>query len=169
MTYTLADLPLEFRPKKGGPTGVYVVFILLEVAFAVGFEMVQRQPPAAFFTGNGLISTLAFLFMVGVCVFGIYQTQTRQDRLVIDQSGVLLHLNDVTRQWAWTDMNRFHLVLVHKRTNLHRIAIEPYGALKFDARANLIWPRFGPDTAEFLALLKAGKARWGVAAPEVTG
>ena len=160
MPLTLADLPLEFRPKKTAPTMVFILIIVLEVIFAAGFEIVQRWPLRTFFT-TGLISTLSFLFMVGVCIWGIVDAQTKQDRLTIDQEGVLVHLNGVTRQWDWRDMARFHLVLVHARTKLHMVAIEPKGAVAFDAKANVIWPRFGPDTEAFYALLRAGKARWG--------
>jgi hypothetical protein len=161
MSYTLSDLPLEFRPKKQGPTVVLSVVIVLELVFAVSFEMDNHWPVQAFFT-KGLISTLSFLFIVGACVFGIVQAHTRKDRLVIDESGVVLDLNGVSRAWRWSDMGRFHLVMVHAPSKLRKVAIEPRGQEEgFDAKANVIWPKFGPSTEEFLNLLRAGKARWG--------
>lgn len=160
MPHTPADLPLEFRPKKLAPTMVFALIILLEVMFAIGFEMATHWSVEMFLT-KGLISTLSFLFMVGACVFGIVQAQRRKDRLVIDETGVLLDLNGVSRTWRWTDMARFHLVLVHARSKLHMVAIEPKGQGAFDARANVIWPRFGPSTDDFIKILRAGKARWG--------
>jgi hypothetical protein len=158
------DLPLEFRPKKQGPTLVLSLIILLEVMFAVGSEMSNHWPPKWFYT-TGLISTLAFLFMIGACVFGIVQAHTRKDRLVIDETGVTLDLNGVTRAWRWSDMGRFHLVTVHAPSKTRMVAIEPrdQGEAAFDARANVIWPKFGPSTEDFLNLLRAGKARWGEA------
>jgi len=160
MPYALSDLPLEFRPKKRGPTVVLSLIIVLELMFAVGFEINSRWPPEAFFT-KGLISTLSFVFIVGACVFGIVQAHRRKDRLVIDETGVRLDLNGVSRTWRWTDMARFHLILVHAPSKLRMVAIEPRGQDEFDARANVIWPKFGPSTEEFLGLLRAGKARWG--------
>ncbi len=160
MTHSLDDLPLEFRPKKLAPTMVFALIIALELMFAVGFEIQAKWPPEAFYT-KGLISTLSFLFMVGACVFGIVETQRKTDRLTLDRNGVVLEMNGATRAWAWKDMARFHLVLVHARSKLHMVAIEPKGQGVFDAKANVIWPRFGPGTDEFLALLRAGKARWG--------
>jgi hypothetical protein len=162
MPYTLSDLPLEFRPKKQGPTVVLSLIIVLELMFAAGSEMANKWPPKWFFT-TGLISTLAFLFMVGACIVGIVQAHTRKDRLVIDETGVLLDQNGVSRAWRWTDMARFHLVLVHAPSKLRMVAIEPRGDEAFDAKANVIWPKFGPTTEEFLGLLRAGKARWGEA------
>jgi hypothetical protein len=162
MTYSLADLPLEFRPRKLAMTMVFALIIVLELAFAVSFELIAKWPLEAFYT-RGLINSLSFLFMVGACVWGIVDVQRKTDRLVIDQTGVELELNGVRRAWAWTEMARFHLVLVHPRSKLHMVAIEPKGQGTFDAKANVIWPRFGPGTDEFLAILRAGKARWGEA------
>ena len=139
---------------------MYTLLILLELVFAASFEMQAKWPLSAFFT-TGLISTLAFLFMVGVAVFGIAQALRSKDHLYIDDTGVILRLDNVERRWRWRDMARFHLVLVHKRSKLHMVAIEMKGDTGFDAKANVIWPRFGPNTDEFLALLRAGKARWG--------
>ena len=160
MPHTLADLPLDFRPKQGAKIGVFTLLILLELVFAASFEMQAKWPLAAFYT-TGLISTLAFLFMVGVAVFGIVQALRSKDHLYIDDTGVILCLDSVERRWRWRDMARFHLVLVHKRSKLHMVAIEMKGDTDFDAKANVIWPRFGPNTDEFLALLRAGKTRWG--------
>jgi len=161
MPDTLADLPLEYRPRKFAMTMVCVLVIVLEIVFAIGFEISAKWPLEAFFT-RGLISTLSFAFMIGASIWGIVEVQRKTDRLTIDQTGVVLDLNGVVRRWAWTDMARFHLVLVHKRSNLHMVAIEPKGqGSAFDAKANVIWPRFGPGTDEFLRLLRAGKARWG--------
>jgi hypothetical protein len=161
MPYSLSDLPLEFRPKNQGPILALALVIVLEVTFAVGFEMNNRWPIQAFF-GRGLLSTLSFLFMVGACVFGIVQVLQRKDRLVIDETGVLLDLNGVTRTWRWSDMGRFHLVMVHAPSKTQRVAIEPRGeAATFDARANVISPRFGPSPDDFLGILRAGRARWG--------
>ncbi|MDB5479711.1 MAG: hypothetical protein JWO83_764, partial [Caulobacteraceae bacterium] len=136
------------------------LIIVLELMFAGGFEMTNRWPPKWFFT-TGLISTLSFLFIVGVCVVGIVQAHRRKDRLVIDETGVLLDQNGVSRAWRWTDMARFHLVVVHAPSKLRMVAIEPPDHEAFDAKANVIWPKFGPSTEEFLGLLRAGKARWG--------
>jgi len=158
--YTLMDLPLEFRPRKFAIATVCAVVIVLEVMAAIGFESSARWPLEAFFT-KGLITTLSFLFMVGACVWGIVQAYRRKDRLVIDEDGVLLDLNGVVRSWRWADMGRFHLVLVHARSNLHAVAIEPKGQRDFDAKANIIWPRFGPSTSDLIKLFQAGKARWG--------
>lgn len=161
MPYALSDLPLEFRPKKQGPIVALSVVIVLELLFAVGFEINNHWPVQAFFT-KGLISTLSFLFIVGACIVGIVQAQRRKDRLVIDESGVLLDLNGVSRAWRWSDMGRFHLVTVHAPSKLRKVAIELRGQEEgFDARANVIWPKFGPSTEDFLNLLRAGKARWG--------
>jgi hypothetical protein len=161
MPYTLADLPLEFRPKRLAPTLVLLLVIGLEIAFAVNFELTAKWPLQTFFA-RGLTTTLSFLFMVGACVWWIVQIQRKSDRLRIDEDGVFLDLNGVQRSWAWADMARFHLVLVHARAKVQMIAIERKGDVDFDARANVIWPRFGPETKELLALLRAGKARWGV-------
>jgi hypothetical protein len=161
MPHTLADLPLDFRPKQQAKIGVYVLLIVLELVFAAVFETKAKWPLAAFLTTNGLITTLAFLFMVAVPVFGIVQAVRSQDHLLIDDTGVILKLDNVERRWRWRDMARFHLVLVHKRSKLHMVAIELKSDAAFDAKANVIWPRFGPNTDEFLALLQAGKARWG--------
>jgi hypothetical protein len=160
MPYSLADLPLEFRPKVQGPVLVLSLIIVLELMFAGGSEVANKWPPKWFFT-TGLISTLAFLFMVGACAVGIVQALRRKDRLVIDETGVRLDQNGVSRAWRWAEMGRFHLVVVHKPSKLRMVAIEPPGEAAFDARANVIWPRFGPSTEEFLNLLRAGKARWG--------
>ena len=160
MPYTLSDLPLEFRPKKQGPTVALSVVIVLELMFAVGFEATNHWPVQAFFT-KGLISTISFLFIVGVCVFGIVQAHRRKDRLVIDETGVRLDLDGASRAWRWSDMGRFHLVMVHAPSKTRMVAIEPRGEEAFDAKANVIWPKFGPSTEEFLTLLRAGKARWG--------
>lgn len=160
MPPSLADLPLEFRPKKGATIGVLVLLIALEVVFAAAFEIQAKWPLAAFFT-TGLISTLSFLFLVGAAVFGIVQAVNSRDHLLIDETGVSLRQNGVERRWPWRDMARFHLVLVHRRSKLHMVAIEPKGDAAFNAKANVIWPRFGPNTDEFLALLRAGKAKWG--------
>lgn len=161
MPYTLSDLPLEFRPKKQGPTVVLSLIIVLELVFAIGFEMSTKWPLANFFT-KGLISTLSFLFIVGACVVGIVQAHRRKDRLVIDETGVVLDQNGISRAWCWADMGRFHLVVVHAPSKLRMVAIEPRGQEEgFDAKANVIWPKFGPSTEEFLNLLRAGKARWG--------
>ena len=160
MPYTLADLPLEFRPKKLATTMVFALIIGLELIFAVVFEVVAKWPLEAFYT-RGLISTLSFLFMVGACVWGIVEVQRLKDRLAIDETGVVVDLNGVERRYRWTDMARFHVVLVHARSKLHMVAIERKGDTGFDARANVIWPRFGPSPEEFLSLLRAGKARWG--------
>ncbi len=160
MTHSLDNLPLEFRPKKLAPTMVFALIIALELIFAVFFELQAKWPLEAFFT-RGLISTLSFLFMIGVCVFGIVETQRKTDRLTLDETGVSLEMGGATRAWAWKDMARFHLVLVHARSKLHMVAIETKGQGVFDAKANVIWPRFGPGTDEFLALLRTGKARWG--------
>jgi hypothetical protein len=125
--------------------------------------MSAKWPIQAFYT-KGLISTLSFLFIVGACIFGIVQAHTRKDRLLIDESGVLLDLNGVSRAWRWNDMGRFHLVMVHAPSKTRMVAIEPRGGDgSFDAKANVIWPKFGPSTEEFLGLLRAGKARWGAA------
>ena len=43
-------------------------------------------------------------------------------------------------------MARFHLVMVHARTKLQMIAIEPRGQGAFDAKANVIRTKFGPET-----------------------
>jgi hypothetical protein len=160
MLHSLSDLPLDFRPKKLAPTMVFVMIIFLEAVFAVAFELVAKWPPQAFLT-RGLISTLSFLFMIGACVWGIVQVQTRRDRLLIDQTGVIVDLDGVERRYRWTEMARFHLVLVHARSKLHMVAIERWGEASFDPKANIIWPKFGPGTEEFLGLLRAGKARWG--------
>ena len=160
MPHTLADLPLDFRPKQTAKIGVFILLILLELVFAATFEMQAKWPITAFFT-TGLISTLAFLFMVGAAGFGIVQAMRSTDHLFIDDTGVILRLDNVERRWRWRDMARFHLVLVHKRSKLHMVAIELKGDVGFDPKANVIWPRFGPSTDEFLALLRAGKARWG--------
>jgi hypothetical protein len=160
MAPTLSDLPLEFRPRKAAPTMVFALIILLEIVFAIGFELVSKWPPGAFLT-RGLPSTLSFLFMIGACVWGMTKVLRRNDRLVIDESGVTVDLDGVERCYRWSEMARFHLVMVHARTKLHMVAIERTGEAGFDARANVIWPRFGPDTGDFLALLRAGKARWG--------
>jgi len=161
MPYSLSDLPLEFKPNRQAPTVALSVVIVLELMFAVGFEMSNHWPVAAFF-GKGLISTLSFLFIVGACVVGLVQAHRRKDRLVIDETGVRLDLNGVSRAWRWHDMGRFHLVTVHARSKTRVVAIEPRGAQpSFDAKANVIWPKFGPSTEEFLKLLLAGKARWG--------
>ncbi len=161
MSYSLADIPLEFRPKKLAPTMVFALIILLELGFAAGFLIVGKWPVQTLLT-TGLPTTLSFLFMIGVCVWGIVQAQTRKDQLTIDETGVRLHLNGVDRAWRWTEMARFHLVLVHARSKMHMVAIEPKGqGAVFDAKANVIWPRFGPSTDDFLALLRAGKAKWG--------
>jgi len=161
MPPTLADLPLEYRPRKLATTMVFALVILLEIVFAIGFEISAKWPLEAFYT-RGLIATLSFLFMVGASLWGIYQVQTKTDHLTIDQTGVELELDGVVRRWAWIDMGRFHLVLVHRRSGLHMVAIEPKGrGGDFDAKANVIWPRFGPGTDELLGLLRAGKARWG--------
>ncbi len=160
MSHTLDDLPLEFRPGKRAPTAVFALIILLELLFAVSFESVARWP-AAMFIGPGLGSTLAFLFMIGACVWGIVQVQRRADRLLIDEAGVIVTLGGAERRYRWTEMARFHLVMVHARTKLHMVAIERRGESAFDAKANVIWPRFGPSTDDFLTLLRAGKARWG--------
>ena len=161
MPHTLADLPLDFRPRKTATIGVFILLIVLELLFATMFELQAKWPLAAFFTANGLISTGSFLFLVGVAVFGIVQAARSRDHLLIDETGVILRLQDVERRWRWRDMARFHLVLVHKRSKLHMVAIELKGDPAFDPKANVIWPRFGPGTDEFLALLRAGKARWG--------
>ena len=158
--YTLANVPLEFRPRRFPIALVCGVVILLELTAAVGFESSTRWPIEMFFT-KGLISTLSFLFIVGACVFGIVQAYRRKDRLVIDETGVLLDLNGVVRSWRWVDMARFHLVLVHARSNLHAVAIEPKGERDFDAKANVIWPKFGPSTSDLIKLFQAGRARWG--------
>jgi hypothetical protein len=160
MSPSLDDLPLEFRPGKLAPTLVLALVILLELTFAAVFEAVARWP-IRMFLGAGLLSTLSFLFMLGACVWGIVRVQRRDDRLVIDESGVVIALGGAERRYRWSEMARFHLVLVHARTKLHMVAIERRGDGAFDARANVIWPRFGPSTDEFLRLLRAGKARWG--------
>ena len=160
MTHSLDNLPLEFRPKKLAPTMVFALIIALELIFAAVFELQAKWPLEAFYT-RGLISTLSFLFMIGACVFGIVETQRKTDRLTLDETGVSLEMGGATRAWAWRDMARFHLVLVHARSKLHMVAIEPKAQGMFNAKANVIWPRFGPGTDEFLALLRAGKARWG--------
>jgi hypothetical protein len=160
MPHSLDEVPLEFRPKKLAPTMVFALIILLEIIFAVGFELIARWRLADFF-GKGLISTLSFLFMIGACIFGIVDVRRKQDRLLIDETGVTVNLGGVERRYLWPDMARFHLVLVHARSRLHMVAIEPRGATDFDAKANVIWPRFGPGTEDFLRLLRAGKARWG--------
>ena len=163
MPYTLADLPLEFRPKKQGPIVALSAVIVLELAFAVWFETSAKWPIQTFFT-KGLISTLSFLFIVGACTVGIVQALRRRDRLLIDEAGVVLDLNGVSRAWRWSDMGRFHLVMVHAPSKTRMVAIEPRDqAEPFDARANVIWPKFGPTTEQFLNLLRAGKARWGEA------
>jgi hypothetical protein len=162
MDPSLDKLPLEYRPGKVAPTAVFSLIILLELIFAVGFQSVARWPLARF-VGPGLASTLSFLFMIGACVWGIVRVQRRTDRLVIDETGVVVILNGVERRWRWSEMARFHLVLVHGRTKLHMGAIARRGERAFDPRANVIWPRFGPATDEFLRLLRAGKARWGEA------
>jgi uncharacterized membrane protein len=163
MPYSLSDLPLEFKPKRQGTIVALSVVIVLELMFAVGFEMNNHWPLAAFF-GKGLISTLSFLFIVGACAVGIVQAQRRKDRLVIDENGVRLELNGVARAWRWNDMGRFHLVTVHARSKTRVVAIEPRGEQStFDPKANVIWPKFGPSTEDFLKLLLAGKARWGEA------
>jgi hypothetical protein len=160
MTYTLADLPLEFRPKKMAPSMVLGLLIVLELGFATAFELVAKWPVEAFYT-RGLVSTLSFLFLVGACVWGIADIQRKTDHLTIDENGVTLELDGAKRSWAWADMARFHLVTVHARSKLQMIAIEPRGQGLFDARANIIRTRFGPETNAFLGLLRAGKARWG--------
>ena len=90
------------------------------------------------------------------------EVQRRKDRLFIDQTGLIVDLNGVERRYLWTEMAHLHVVLVHARTKLHMVAIERRGEAAFDPKANVIWPRFGPGADEFLALLRAGKARWGV-------
>ena len=92
MTYTLADLPLEFRPKKLAPSMVLGLLIVLELAFAVAFEVVAKWPVEAFYT-RGLVSTVSFLFLVGACVWGIVDIQRKTDRLTIDDTGVVLELD----------------------------------------------------------------------------
>jgi hypothetical protein len=165
MPYTLLDLPLEFRPKRQGPTLVLSLIIVLELMFAVGSELANKWPPKWFVT-TGLISSLAFLFMIGACVFGIVQAHRRKDRLLIDEAGVRLDQNGVTRAWRWAEMGRFHLVTVHAPSKTRMVAIEPRDPVDFDARANVIWPKFGPSTDEFLKLLLAGKKRWGESVSE---
>jgi len=160
MSYNLDDAPLEFRPKKLAPTMVFALIIVLELIFAVCFELLAKWSVADFLA-KGLISTLSFLFMIGACVWGIVDVQRKQDRLLIDDTGVTVSIGGVERRYLWPDMARFHLVMVHARSRLHMVAIEPNGATDFDAKANIIWPRFGPGTEEFLRLLRAGKARWG--------
>jgi hypothetical protein len=160
MPPSLDDAPLEFRPDKRAPTIVFSLIILLELIFGGAFVVLAHWPPERFFT-TGLISTLSFVFMIGACVFGIIEAQRRKDHLRIDEAGVTLHLDGVTRAWRWTDMNRFHLVTINARSGLKRVAIEPNGASGFDAKAHVIAPRFGPPTDALLTLLRAGKARWG--------
>ena len=160
MPQTIDDAPLEFRPRKLAPTMVFAMIILLELVFGVVFEIQAKWPLEAFYT-TGLVTSLSYLFMIGACIFGIVEVQRKTDRLLIDENGVELVLNGVRRAWAWKEMARFHLVLVHARSKLHMVAIEPKGQGTFDPKANVIWPRFGPGTDEFLALLRAGKARWG--------
>lgn len=160
MPHTLAEIPLEFRPKKLAASMVFGLVILLEVVFAVNFELQAKWPLATFFT-HGLPTTLAFAFMVGVCVWGIVDVQRKTDRIHIDETGLTVCLHGVERRYAWTDMARFHKVLVHKRSQMHMVAIERWSDMNFDAKANVIWPRFGPGTDELLKLLVAGKARWG--------
>jgi hypothetical protein len=162
MNLSLDDLPLEFRPGKLAPTLVLGLVILLELTFAAVFESLVKWP-IAMFLGPGLISTLSFLFMVAACAWGIVRVQRRADRLVIDETGVIVALDGIERRYLWSEMARIHLVLVHARTKLHMVAIERRGEAAFDAKANVIWPRFGPSTEEFLKLLRAGKARWGEA------
>jgi hypothetical protein len=166
MPYSLADLPLEFRPKRLGPTMVLSLIIVLELMFAAGSEIANKWPPKWFVT-TGLVSTLAFLFMIAACLAGIVQAQRRKDRLVIDETGVRLDQSGVTRAWRWSDMSRFHLVTVHAPSKTRMVAIEPKDADGFDARANVIWPKFGPTTDDFLKLLLAGKKRWGGSPAEV--
>jgi hypothetical protein len=165
MAHTLSDLPLEFRPRKAAVTVVLALIIGLEVVFAIGFEFIAKWPVRTFFT-RGLVSTLSFLFMIGACVWGLIDLRSRRDRIVIDEAGVLVELNGEERSYRWTEMARFHLVLVHARSKLRMVAIERFGEEGFEAKANVIWPRFGPSTDEFLSLLRAGKARWGAAEPE---
>jgi hypothetical protein len=160
MRYSLDDLPLIFRPGKLAPTVVLSLVIMLELIFAASFESVERWPVATFLHA-GLASTLSFLFMLGACVWGIVRVQRRTDRLVIDGSGVIVALDGKERRYGWSEMARFHLVVVHARTKLHMVAIERQGESDFDPRANVIWPRFGPSADEFLKLLRAGKMRWG--------
>ncbi|HLZ85505.1 MAG TPA: hypothetical protein VKQ54_18225, partial [Caulobacteraceae bacterium] len=107
-----------------------------------------------------------FLFMIGACVFGIVQAHRRKDRLLIDETGVRLDQNGVTRAWRWAEMGRFHLVTVHGPSKTRMVAIEPRDPVGFDARANVIWPKFGPSTEDLLRLLLAGKKRWGESASE---
>jgi hypothetical protein len=164
MTYSLEDLPLEFRPKTFATIAVFTLIILLELVFAIAFEVVAKWPPEAFFT-RGLVATLSFLFMIGVCGWGIVEVRRRKDRLVITETGIIVDLGGVERRYLWPEMARFHLVLVHERSKLHLVAIERTSDTAFEARANVIWPRFGPSTHEFLSLLRAGKARWGASGP----
>jgi hypothetical protein len=160
MPLSLDDAPLEFRPDTRAPTIVFSLIILLELIFGGAFVVMARWPLERFFT-TGLISTLSFVFMIGACVYGIIEARRRTDRLRIDDTGVTLLLDGTTRAWRWDEMNRFHLVTVNARSGLKRVAIEPKGAANFDAKANLIAPRFGPPTDALLTLLRAGKARWG--------
>jgi hypothetical protein len=160
MSYSLADLPLEFRPKKLAATMLLALLIALELVFAAVFVLVAKWPLDAFFT-RGLASTLSFLFLVGACVWGIVDIQRKRDRLTIDETGVALELDGARRVWRWPDMARFHLVAAHPRSDSKFVAIEPKGAAAFDAKANLIKTKFGPETNDFLTILRAGKARWG--------
>jgi hypothetical protein len=157
---TIDDLPLEFRPRKTAPTVVLLLVIALEVAFAARFVLVSHLT-ARTMASTGLAFALPFLALVGACVWQIIRIQTRTDRLRIDETGVVADLNGVERRWAWGEMARLHIVKMHARSGLQLVAIERQGEIDFDARASVIWPRFGPSTPQFLGLLRAGRARWG--------
>jgi hypothetical protein len=160
MPNTIDDFPLEFRPRKLGPTVVLSIVILLELVFAAHFESQAKWPPEMFFT-KGIITTLSFLFMVGACVWGIIDVQRKPDRVFLDDTGVIVFLNGVERRYRWMEIARFHKVLVHARAQVYMVAIERKGEVAFDARANAIIAKFGPPADELLRLLVAAKARWG--------
>ena len=52
MPHTLADLPLDFRPRKTATIGVFILLIVLELLFATMFELQAKWPLAAFFTAT---------------------------------------------------------------------------------------------------------------------